>query len=340
MNLLELAKQSGLNPKWKASTAGGEYHSSCPLCGGIDRFYMQPYRTMQKCKGFYRCRQCGITGDAIQFARQFLNLTFQEAAKTVDATISELTISSTLKEPHVYSVVILSEPPTQWTKNITEFVDQAHKQLLFKQDILNHLATRGIPIHVIHQYKLGWSAKDLFYSRSELGLKDQFSDNGILRKIWIPKGLVIPICKITGQVIRLKIRRCGWKNTDNLPKYIAIPGSMNGLSLIGNTQHDVMIVVESELHAYAIEYATRDFAFAVAVGSNIKNPDNVTNRLAKKVKTLLICHDNDEAGSKMCVKWHNLYSHAKSYPTPIGKDVGEAIQLGFDIRNWLLQAVK
>lgn len=30
MNLIDLARQAGLQPKWVASTAGDEYHSACP----------------------------------------------------------------------------------------------------------------------------------------------------------------------------------------------------------------------------------------------------------------------------------------------------------------------
>jgi hypothetical protein len=121
-------------------------------------------------------------------------------------------------------------------------------------------------------------------------------------------------------------------------KYIALSGSMNGLNIIGNTINPVMVVVESELDAYAVDFACGDFAFAVAVGSNTKNPDNVTDYLAQK-KHLLICRDNDDAGKTMFYKWHKLYMHASDYPTPIGKDIGEAIQQDLDIRKWLLEAL-
>lgn len=89
MTLLEMAYQAGIQPKWAASTGGGEYHSSCPDCGGRDRFYMQPNRQMNKCLGFYCCRQCGASGDSIQFARQFLKYTFHDAAQAVNASLSE-----------------------------------------------------------------------------------------------------------------------------------------------------------------------------------------------------------------------------------------------------------
>ena len=39
----------------------------------------------------------------------------------------------------------------------------------------------------------------------------------------------------------------------------------------------------------------------------------------------------------MLEKWKKFYPHAFGYPTPIGKDIGEAIEKGLDIRNWILE---
>lgn len=86
--------------------------------------------------------------------------------------------------------------------------------------------------------------------------------------------------------------------------------------------------LEYEIDAYTLHHATGDFAFVVAVGSNIKHPDNFTDHLAKSKQFLLICHDNDEGGKAMMDKWRALYSHPKAHPAPKEKDIGEFIQLG------------
>lgn len=95
----------------------------------------------------------------------------------------------------------------------------------------------------------------------------------------------------------------------------------------------------TELDAFALHYTVNDFANVVAVGSNIKNPDNVVDRIARHAKNLLICHDNDDAGITMLNKWQTLYKHAKPYPTPFGKDIGESIQQGLNIKEWLLKII-
>lgn len=338
MNILDLAYKTGIQPKRVSGTCGGEYHSACPACGGRDRFYIQPQRQMAKCLGFYSCRKCGITGDAIQFARDFLNYSFQEAAECVNATIEENILPPSSFTQKSVSMAILQRPHILWMQEAKKLVAEAHKRILHDKSTLNYLAKRGLPLDAVVRHKLGVNNADTLIPRCNWGLEEVIKDNGQTQKLWIPHGLTIPTIESSGDVTRIKIRRLNWHTEDVLPKYIAVSGSMNGLNIIGSQARSILIIVESELDAYAVHYAVGDFAVAIAVGSNIKNPDNVTNRLAKNVKQILICHDNDEAGFKMLNKWQTLYSHAIAYPTPIGKDIGEAIEQGFNIRNWILNA--
>lgn len=79
--------------KRAASTGGGEYHGPCPVCGGNDRFRVQPN---QGKTGRYACRQCGIHGDGIDYLRNIKGLTFQEACKELDYTPPENTTQAIL----------------------------------------------------------------------------------------------------------------------------------------------------------------------------------------------------------------------------------------------------
>ncbi len=336
MTLIELTHQVGIDPKWVSYTGGGEYHSSCPACGGSDRFYIQPNRQMSKCLGYYRCRKCGISGDSIQFAKEFLKYSFQEAAEVVNAIItSESAFRPSFEKA---TEIELKEPTALWIEQATKFVNRSHDNILNRNQTLDYLEKRGLPLEAVIRYKLGWSDTNEFLSRSSWGLQEEMGKNSKPRKLWLPRGLVIPVIGLDKQVARIKIRRFDWSPGDNLPKYVAVSGSMNGLSIVGNTQQPVMIVVESELDAYAIDYKAHWLVWVVAVGSNIKTPDCLTNSFAKRAKHMLICYDNDDAGKMMLDKWRRLYPRAKSYPTPVGKDVGEALQKGFNIREWLLHA--
>jgi DNA primase len=337
MTLIELTHQVGINPKWVSYTGGGEFHSSCPACGGSDRFYIQPNRQMSKCLGYYRCRKCGISGDSIQFAKEFLNYSFLEAVSAVDAILPEVGISKSKSQSYIFEPVELQYQSLLWIEKATKFVIDNHERLIGQDEVMSYLSTRGLPLDAIRRYKFGWLDKPQFLSRTDWGLEEQMGRNGKPRPLWIPSGLIIPIMGYNNNVIRLKVRRFDWHEGDKLPRYVSISGSMNGLSLIGNPQQPTLIIVESELDAYALAYAARFFVCVVAVGSNIKNTDTLVDSLAKKANHLLICHDNDDAGEKMFEKWKKLYRRSRAFPTPIGKDVGEALQNGFNIREWILQ---
>jgi DNA primase len=340
MILIEFAKQRGLNPKWVAGTAGGEYHSECPICGGTDRFFMQPHKQQPKCLGYYKCRQCGTSGDSIQFARDFLDYTYEEALLAVGGTLTpRKPLFSMLNIKHESTVPSLKAPPQQWITHATSFAEKAQALLLKQSKILAYLEERAITQAVVQQYGLGWSPVDQYLVRATWGLDVQRQENGQLRPLWIPKGIVIPTFEPSGIVVRLKIRRTDWHPHDSLPKYAAISGSMNGLTLLG-AQTKVLIVVESELDAYITHYAVGDFASVIASGGSAKYIDVVADQRAKNAACLLICHDNDEAGKKMLQKWQGLYPHAKGYPTPISKDIGEAIQEGgLVIREWIIDGL-
>ena len=61
-----------------------EYSSSCPECGGNDRFRIWPG---EGDNGRYWCRQCGSKGDLIDFLRKHKGLSFQDAADVVGKEI-------------------------------------------------------------------------------------------------------------------------------------------------------------------------------------------------------------------------------------------------------------
>jgi DNA primase len=336
MTILDLTYEVGLTPKKVSSTQGGEYKSACPRCGGKDRFFIQPHKRMKNCSGYYRCRQCDCNGDTIQFAMDFLGLDFKSAAERSKATIPEKKtfFMNHISRKNTFTPAKINATNQLWQSKANAFIAWAHQQILNQSHILQALEKRGLSPDAIRTYKIGWNPNEVWRDRHTWGLEQQDESE---KKLWLPQGIVIPSLEKNGDVQRIKIRRTAWQDSDTIGKYIAIPGSMNGLTIIGDKRNEIMIVVESELDAYAIHYAMSDFVCVIAVGSNTKNPDNITDHLAKTKKHLLICHDNDDAGIVMLNKWKQLYVHAKGYPTSIGKDIGEAVEQGFQIRSWILQ---
>lgn len=328
---MELAQEVGLQPKWAASTEGGEYKSSCPQCGGNDRFSIQPNKQMNNCLGRYYCRQCGAGGNSINFARKFLGMSFQDAVVRTNASIEGKKSFSFMPKKRMVTPVSIISPSLLWKSKATSFARWAHQNIRSNQEVLEWLRVRGLSKEAVQKYQIGWCPYDIWREKAAWGIE---SNNE--KKLWIPRGIVIPVFDKKGNVIRLKIRRDNYKDGDEFGKYIVVSGSMNGLNIIGDTRHKIMLVTEAELDAYACDYAAGDIVCAIAVGNNIKTPDEATNYHANAKEHLLICHDNDEAGKSMLRKWQSLYGHAQPFPTPLGKDIGEAISLGLDVRGWIL----
>lgn len=342
MILIELLTELGIHSKKQTYR---EYSSACPspACGGgTDRFRIWPYKQGAKCTGAYWCRQCGASGDTIEFCRQFLGLSWEQAVARTGADVSCMDRASAQRPRSTSPLVQVAQPPTTWMSQAQKLVRAAHEQIWSMPDILSGLAARGINKDAIHTYQIGFKTDEHFYDRSDWGLSQELSAQGKPKKLWIPNGIVIPTLEPKGDVLRIKIRRSNWHADDQLPKYVAVSGSSLGLTVIRSCdylQATALIVVESELDAYAVAVAVGPYAMVVAVGSNIKNPDYYTNYLAQEARSLLICHDNDDAGLAMLVKWVRLYPHAKGYPTPMGKDIGEAVVMGLDLKSWIIGAL-
>jgi len=333
--LLTLANDAGLEPKRKSSCNGGEYSSPCPSCGGDDRFIMHPNATQKLCEGSFFCRQCGVNGDSITFCREFLNMEWREAVKRCGA---ENNVAFTLAIPRRSGPTLASFPNKVWLEAAEIFVEHAQKDLQHRETEVAWLRTRGLPFEAVQRYRIGFVGNENNYSieRKYFGLED----NDGRTTMWIPPGIVIPSMDFYNNVVRIKIRRSEWTPDSKLPKYIALSGSMGGMGVVGDRTKPYLVVVESELDAMALHHAIGDVACVVFVGGNNKNPDAIVDCMARNVENLLICHDNDDAGLLMLKKWKTLYYRAVSCPLPVGKDVGEAIGLGFDVREWFLNLMQ
>lgn len=331
MLLNEIATATGVYPKYRAGTHGGEYHSACPACGGKDRFVIQPHHRQKNCSGRYFCRQCKIFGDSIQFCVKFLGYGFKDALAYLGIPSTHNVVSYLTRLINITPEASITKPPDAWQKQAAEFIKLSHEILLRQQHILKRLEQRGLPIDAVKRYKIGWCPNNTTYSSVAWGLPEN------TKNLWFPQGIVIPTLE-KEKVIRIKIRREKHYAEDTYSKYLAISGSMSGLNIIGNQKLNTVIVVESELDGYALHHAVGDIACIIATGSSSKNPDSLSNFLIKSKPTILI-YDDDTAGEKMMQKWLTYYPHLHSCKVPIGKDIGEYIQAGGDIALFVQQII-
>lgn len=337
--LLELAQTHGLQPKRVAGTQGGEYHCPCPTCAGTDRFQLQPHFSGKRCKGRWFCRQCQKGGDTIAFLIEFMGYKASDAITHVTGCSDTFELRNAHQEPKntVFVPDDVVMPSGLWESMAHDLVRKCINNLADRPGVKSGLLERGIPRDRLYEFGLGWVADELFDLPENWGVEqDPLAPP---RKIWIPKGLLIPTY-LAGRVIRLKVRRYDWKAGDKLPKYVAIRGSATGMSVFGDPEEGkVLVVVESELDAIAVlSCGLHKRLFCVAIGGSSKNPDRYVHDLASRHPILFAC-DNDAAGIKSFHKWKGLYPNAMRHLTPFGKDIGEFVTKGGDLKQWIAKAI-
>jgi len=342
LNVLELLKQKGVEPKKAATTKGGEYHSPCPGCGGNDRFHVWPEQNGGD--GSFWCRQCGKGGDSITFLMKFEGLTYPQACERLNKPLQNDKYR-TPKPPQAQSgkytktdwqPAVPVPPPDPWFLKAGSLVSWAHQKLLENKTQRRWLSARGIKKAMILKYKLGWNpgkdGRDLWRPREHWGLPTVLKKDGIKKKLWIPRGLVIP--HLSGdQVHRIRIRR----PSQDAPRYYVLPGSSMEQMLI-NPENRVFLIIESELDLIMIDQFVTYFRRRpgiLSLGSSSIKPDVRALESLKKATIILNALDYDDAGSKSRKWWDDKFPQHERWPVPDGKDPGEAFQTGKDIKDWI-----
>jgi len=331
MSLLTVLENEGFTPR-KNGTA--EFVCSCPGCGDggkgsrSDRFHIWPD------KDRWWCRQCGKSGDKIQFFRDFLGLSYNEASLRAGKEPKEyaeiMTVQRKQKQPmEDWRPAKSKLPDITWRVTAEKIMKWAHHQLLKSPDQLTYLEGRGLSIQAIKKYQLGYVSEDLYRDRSLLGLEDIYKKNGIKKKLWIPQGILIP--SLTNGVLqRVRIRRGASE-----PRYYFLPGSSPAPMVLPSTNINVFVVVESELDAFLLHHSVADLVGIIALGNSSMKPDQELFEKLREAACLLISLDSDAAGAKASRWWVEHFPQAKRWPVVGGKDPGEAWTAGLNLIEWI-----
>lgn len=139
---------------------------------------------------------------------------------------------------------------------------------------------------------------------------------------------MIPL-RDSGRVLRLRIRR-----PEGAPRYHVVPGSAMQAMVLGHVRR-AAVVVESELDAILIHHLAGDLVSAAALGSASAKPDPRAAARLKSAALILNTLDYDQAGAQSFDWWAQNFPAARRWPTPQGKDPGEAYQAGVRLRDWI-----
>jgi DNA primase len=332
MNLIDLASEIELFPKRTASTNGGEYHSACPFCRqGTDRFIIWPVQDR------YWCRTCEKKGDSIQFCRDVFGLDYRSACAKIGVKAKTYYFHRSNTQPR-FLPQLIEPPPGLWQAKVKDFTQHCHQQLLNNPVAMQLLVDRGFQLETISHFLLGWNQCDRFLSLMDWGLPNAFKPDGKEKKLWLPKGIVIP--SVGNHITKLKIRRSTWREGDKLPKYVEISGSMKCPSFFGAIALEPIILVESELDAMLIQQFASDLCCCLAIGGVKKKPDLTADRILGAAQQIWFALDFDRAGKEAFPFWKSMYPSLRPWPAPEGKSPGDALKMGVDLREWVLIGLK
>lgn len=345
----------------------------CPKCGGNDR--SSDRFSVYVDKEDFHCFACGFNGDAITLLRELENMTCPEAHKALgkecqsntcphietcsasgraglfrkkEETARKSVTAPVKNKNDRWQPGQAENPANLWQQHADKLVELAHRSLLENPEQLRYLEQRGLPLEAVVQYRLGWIPSDLFRESAAWGIDAEISDKtGKPKKLWIPQGLLIPFFK--GNAIhRIRIRRAEVK--ENEPRYYWMPGSGNDTIILG-TDLKAFVVVESDLDGYATAWAGRELAGAVALGTCSAKPKGAAAEALDRALCILTALDfeprgnprtgqHENPGGKASLWWEKTYRQSARWPVPSGKDIGDYVKDGGDLRQWILAGLR
>lgn len=255
--------------------------------------------------------------------------------------------------------------PALWKERAWSFVVHSWERLMNNVKAMDELSRRWhITEDTVTKHMIGINDADKYPPFPSWGLPSDMR-SGKEKRVWLPKGLVIPLFVGEGnnvEVCKVKIRRqdpaTSWGEK---LRYLEVSGGENyrfhcygavgAQSLCPVSGEDsrsqskglVVVVTEAERDALLIYQECPTICdvplVVIAGGGAAKRPhDEATLALVRRADVLLAALDNDEPG-KLNAKnfWEKEFGYAKYWPTPIkyGKDVGEAVVEGMDIKAWI-----
>jgi len=220
MDILGLYRNTGDTAR---QMTAGEWAGPCPSCGGDDRFRLFLGQGKDGL-GRYWCRRCETSGDCIQFLRNFKGLTFREACQEMGWTPEDPTEyrqGQARTKPDWKPRESIS-PTARWRSKALALVEWAAAQLREREDVFTWLESeRSLTTETIRTARLGWSPTDEWPTRKDWGLPEEAKADGRPKKLWLPRGITIPVFSVSGKIQRIKVRRPNPKPQE--ARYIPLP---------------------------------------------------------------------------------------------------------------------
>lgn len=298
---------------------------------------------------------CDRHGDNIEFVREFKGYSFYEAAGYVGESqkVKKIDNDDNRDNHHYrdylhnrhgghpfysaeavrnYQTGILTPPSGAWAERAWEFVIACQYELMEKMPkALAWLHRRTLTDKTLWRTGIGYNPQEQYIDRAEWGLPPELREDGKPKKLWLPRGVVIPWV-IGSDLWGIRIRQ-----PVGDPKYYWIPGgTMPALYNADDlTASRPVVLVEGEIDALTVTQFAGDLVAAVATGSTSGARHARWIVKLELAPGIMVTFDRDEAGEKAAQYWTDLLPKAIRWKSPYGDVNSYAQSEGADVRHWV-----
>ncbi|MBN2147993.1 MAG: hypothetical protein JW726_11420 [Anaerolineales bacterium] len=350
VSLVALAEEAGAVFEGK-----NRLSSHCPLPqhrGDRSSKAFTIYDQGRKWKCHSSCPENANGGDLFAFYMAWKGVDFTTAVQELAAR-ARICVSS----PPTSQRVILTrpapvlQPPCQaWRDRADDFVIGAQQCLLGEQGAGARAyleKERGLWLETWQAFRLGYNPQNIYDDPGRWGLEG--------KKIWLPRGIVIPGLDAQGRFSYIKIRRPQpddvlgryvgkWVEQDGAPK-VKFGGPRGGQAVLFGLQvqqtSPVLVLVEGEWDAMLVWQWCRDLCNVSTLGGAGAHADLLDLVALVRYAAVIVVHDDDSAGDQARAYWTRLRHMAPRIrvTAPPAHDLTDFWRAGQDLRSWVAREV-
>jgi len=296
-----------INSRITLKKKGNNYLACCPFHGE-----KTPSFNVSENKQFYHCFGCGVSGNAINFLREYEHLDFidavEELAERIGLEVPKTIINQKQTSAQKHSLYQLME-------FASDFYQAKRKEQLKNQqsELAQYIQQRGLSSEIIETYAIGyspdtWDSINTLLSQHKASQQEKL-DTGLVihneekNRIYdrFRHRLMFPIRDRRGKTIGFGGRIIN--GDDNQAKYINSPetplfhkgNELYGLYELNQTVRNIDKIIVVEGYMDVVSLAQHGIPYSVATLGTATSEQHI-EKLFRLSKEIIFCFDGDRAG--------------------------------------------
>lgn len=245
---------------------------------------------------------------------------------------------------------VLIMPPEKWQLTGEKLGKCSEMALWAKEgaQARKYLYSLGLNDDTLCKYHIGYNKKDDFVSYDDWGLPSEYNAKGNLRKVWLPRGIVVP-CVVENKIRSIKILRYVTKEQKLKGEQsdCYVKGGAQGLFGADNLRDGLFVVLtDNEFDAMLLDQEAGDLVRAASFGREAKSMGapywTPWRHYLLPILHILIPHA-DKQEEIIITDSLPFYSHraiSVALPKfPSVKAITDFKKVGINPREWIAQAL-